>query len=249
MQHVINTCSTTEVIAVSPAAESTENELPSARLYDWIKSLTDFSIAFVLFVLFLPVMVVAAILVRATSRGPAIYSQVRVGRGGRQFFIYKLRTMRHNCEAQTGPTWCVERDPRITKIGRFLRKTHLDELPQLWNVLRGDMSLVGPRPERPEIIEELERHLEGYRGRLAVKPGVTGLAQIQRPSDTDLRSVREKLVLDLCYVERYGAFFDLRLLAGTALYLAGVSYVGVRKAMSLPTGEREPSLQLFPERG
>src|SRR5262249_20718427 len=155
--------------------------------------------------------------------GPAIYSQVRLGRGGRPFLIYKLRTMYHKCEAETGPQWCAKGDPRVTPVGRFLRTTHIDELPQLWNVLRGDMSLVGPRPERPEIIDELERHLAGYRNRLSVKPGVTGLAQIQLPSDTTVESVREKLILDLCYVQRFGAWLDFRIQVGTILYLAGVS--------------------------
>src|SRR5262249_29739465 len=144
--------------------------------------------------------------------------------------------MFHNCEALTGARWATKGDSRITPIGRLLRKTHIDELPQLWNVLRGDMSLVGPRPERPEIIASLENALAGYRGRLSVKPGVTGLAQIQLPPDTDLASVQAKLILDLCYVERYGLLLDIRLLIGTALYLFGVSYAGVRRMMALPTG-------------
>jgi lipopolysaccharide/colanic/teichoic acid biosynthesis glycosyltransferase len=227
---------TSELDDVPPNIESVALLSPQPRPYNWIKSVADFSIAFILLVLSLPLLAVAAILVKITSRGPAIYSQVRLGRGGQRFLIYKLRTMRHNCEAKSGPTWCVARDPRVTPVGRILRRTHLDELPQLWNVLRGEMSLVGPRPERPEIIDSLESALEGYRGRLFVKPGLTGLAQIQRPADTDINSVREKLILDLCYVERYGVLLDFRIMLGTVLYLSGVSYAGVRKAMALPSG-------------
>jgi lipopolysaccharide/colanic/teichoic acid biosynthesis glycosyltransferase len=214
-----------------------------------MKSVADFSIALILLVLSLPILAIAAILVKITSRGPAIYSQARLGRGGQRFVIYKLRTMQHNCEAKTGPIWCKARDPRITPIGRILRKTHVDELPQLWNVLRGEMSLVGPRPERPEIIDALENALEGYRGRLFVKPGVTGLAQIQRPADTDINSVREKLILDLCYVQKYGILLDFRIMLGTVLYLFGVSYAGVRKAMALPSGRPVPAGRSLPQKG
>jgi len=249
MPPVIDTRHSKEESAIAALNESAESYAPKGRLYDWMKSLADFSIALILFVLALPVMAVAAILIRITSRGPAIYAQVRLGRGSRPFQIYKLRTMIHRCEDRTGPRWCVARDPRITPIGRILRKTHIDELPQLWNVLRGDMSLVGPRPERPEIVDELERHLPDYLGRLMVKPGITGLAQIQLPPDTDINSVREKLNLDLCYVQRYGALLDFRVLLGTVLYLAGVSYAGVRKAMALQTEQSAPELRPLPIKG
>ena len=235
MASVINSYLTKEVNALPFEEESATSVQPRAGAYEWIKLCADFTSAFFMLVLALPIVVTGAILVRLTSRGPAIYSQVRLGRGGRPFRIYKLRTMYHKCENGTGPQWCAIGDPRVTPAGRLLRKTHIDELPQLWNVLRGDMSLIGPRPERPEIIDELERHLAGYRCRLLVKPGVTGLAQIQLPSDTCIQSVREKLILDLCYVERCGALLDIRILIGTALYLAGISYGGVRKAMAMPT--------------
>ena len=249
MSSVMNNYTNEDVMPASSVDGLAENNPPKLRPYDAVKLLADLLIAFFLFVVSVPVILIAAILVRLTSPGPATYSQVRLGRGGRAFFIYKLRTMYHNCEAQSGPQWCVKGDPRVTPIGRILRKTHIDELPQLWNVLRGDMSLVGPRPERPEIVDFLETAIAGYRGRLSVKPGVTGLAQIQLPSDTDLESVRKKLVLDLCYVERYGASLDLRLLFGTALYLMGVSYTGIGKAMYLPTGQPEAVLQPLPLKG
>ena len=115
----------------------------------------------------------------ADVRGPVIYSQTRLGQCGRPFTIYKIRTMLPNCEATTGPRWSTADGPRITPVGQFLRRAHLDELPQLWNILRGEMSLVGPRPERPEFVTQLEQAIPCYRERLAVRPGVTGMAQIQ----------------------------------------------------------------------
>jgi lipopolysaccharide/colanic/teichoic acid biosynthesis glycosyltransferase len=187
-----------------------------------VKTAADFVLAMVLTIVALPVMGVLALAVKLTSPGPAFYTQTRVGRGGRLFKIYKLRSMVHNCESLTGARWCVPGDPRVTRLGWLLRVSHLDELPQLLNVLRGEMSLVGPRPERPEFVPELERALPAYRQRLVVRPGVTGLAQVKLPADTDLDSVRRKLAHDLYYIERLSLWFDLRLLAGTALYAAGV---------------------------
>jgi lipopolysaccharide/colanic/teichoic acid biosynthesis glycosyltransferase len=204
--------------------------------YLWIKAAFDRTIGLILFVTLLPVMAVAAVLVRRTSSGPALYWQVRVGRAGQTFWIYKLRTMYHNCEAGAGAKWCTKGDTRVTPLGHWLRRLHIDELPQLWNVMRGDMSLVGPRPERPEFVGPLDKIIPGYLGRLAVKPGVTGLAQIQRPADTDVESVRKKLVLDLCYVEEVSASLDLRIMIGTVLYLVGMPYAGVRRVMRLPSG-------------
>jgi lipopolysaccharide/colanic/teichoic acid biosynthesis glycosyltransferase len=244
MQPLIDAHPTSADHRISSSAETFAGmSRPKARLYDWIKLLADFTLALALFVVFLPVMIIAGILVRITSRGPAIYTQTRLGRNGRPFNIIKLRTMFHNCEGVTGAKWATKGDPRVTPLGRLLRKTHVDELPQIWNVLRGEMSLVGPRPERPEIIVTLEDMIPGYRGRLSVKPGVTGLAQIQLPPDTDLDSVRDKLVLDICYVERQGLSLDARIFVGTGLYLFGLSYAGVRRVMALPTGR--PDEEVF----
>jgi lipopolysaccharide/colanic/teichoic acid biosynthesis glycosyltransferase len=203
-------------------------------LYASWKRLADFLIAFFLILLASPVMLVCALLVRLTSRGPALYSQVRLGRNGRPFVIYKFRTMAHNCEKGSGARWSVPGDPRITWLGRFLRRTHLDEFPQLWNVLKGDMSLVGPRPERPEFLPTLEEALPGYRNRLLVRPGITGLAQVQLPADTDIDSVRRKLTYDLFYIRYYGFGLDLRLIICTAFHMCGVPYRTLAILFMLP---------------
>jgi lipopolysaccharide/colanic/teichoic acid biosynthesis glycosyltransferase len=185
---------------------------PGGGGYAGCKAALDFTAALALFVLSAPLLLVLALLVRLTSRGPAFYTQIRVGRHGRPFKIYKLRTMTHACERQTGPRWSPPGDSRVTPFGRFLRKTHLDELPQLLNVLKGDMSLVGPRPERPEFFPALEQEIPRYRERLQVRPGVTGLAQVQLPPDTDLDSVRRKLAYDLYYIRHLGPWLDLRII-------------------------------------
>ncbi|MCO6457135.1 MAG: sugar transferase, partial [Pirellulaceae bacterium] len=182
----------------------------TARRYLFWKGLLDRLTAAVLLVPGLPLLGLLIVLVRATSRGPGIYRQVRVGKDGREFTMYKLRSMRQDAEAGTGAVWSTSHDNRVTPLGRFLRRSHLDELPQLFNVLWGEMSLIGPRPERPEFVCVLEEQIDGYRDRLAVPPGVTGLAQINLPPDTDLTSVRRKQVLDLLYIDTASAWLDCR---------------------------------------
>ena len=213
-----------------------ENSL-SGNWYVRFKTVAEFLAALCLFVLAAPVILLCAVLVRLTSRGPAFYWQTRLGANGRPYSIYKLRTMTHNCEKASGARWSTAGDVRITALGHWLRRTHLDELPQLINVLRGDMSLVGPRPERPEFVPALEQALPRYRERLRVRPGVTGLAQIQLPADTDIDSVRHKLVYDLYYVRYTSPWLDLRILAGTALKVFGVPFEQIRKVFVLPSRE------------
>jgi lipopolysaccharide/colanic/teichoic acid biosynthesis glycosyltransferase len=208
------------------------------RWYPGFKVAADFVFATLLTVPALPVILLAALAVRLTSRGPAFYTQTRVGRNGRLFAILKLRTMLHNCESLTGARWSMPGDPRVTPVGWFLRKSHLDELPQLLNVLRGEMSLVGPRPERPEFIPELERSLPTYRQRLNVRPGVTGLAQVQLPPDTDVESVRKKLAHDLYYVRHLGPWLDAKLLICTAFYAAGVPFAVLSRLLGVPASEQ-----------
>jgi lipopolysaccharide/colanic/teichoic acid biosynthesis glycosyltransferase len=205
--------------------------------YACVKMALDWLLALFILLVSAPFMLLAMLLVKLTSPGPALYSQVRVGRDGHPFTLYKIRSMRHECENLTGAQWSTPGDSRITPIGRLLRKTHLDELPQLWNVLRGDMSLVGPRPERPEFVPQLERAIPHYHKRLLVRPGLTGLAQVQLPPDTNLESVRLKLAYDIHYVQHVGLGLDLRLLAATAFKVVGLPFAAIRRVCSLPQRE------------
>src|SRR5262245_50225425 len=209
---------------------------PGATVPRW-KRWSDLAIAALLLVVCAPIILAAVVLVRLTSRGPGIYSQTRLGLNRRPFTLYKIRTMAHNCEAKTGARWATKKDPRVTLIGRFLRRTHLDELPQLWNVLRGDMTLVGPRPERPEIVAQLEPQIPGYAKRLTILPGVTGLAQVQLPPDTNVESVRRKLVYDNYYADNLGLWLDLRLILTTALKVFGLVAI-MRKVLRIPGRDR-----------
>jgi len=212
----------------------------------------DFCFALVLLVLAAPILAITALLVKWTSSGPAFYTQRRLGLHGRPFTIFKLRTMQHNCESLTGPRWSVPGDPRVTPLGRFLRKTHLDELPQLLNVLWGDMSLVGPRPERPEFLAELEATFPRYRERLAVRPGITGLAQVQLPPDTEVTEVAHKLACDIYYTQQVTLGLDFRLLACTAAYALGVPFHWSARFLAVPSTEtierdvEEPLLTFVP---
>ena len=226
--------------AVATAPQPAPSPLPPclvAPVSGWYlvgKQTLDFTLALLLLVVTAPVMLLAMLLVKLTSRGPALYTQTRVGKNGRPFVIYKLRTMVNKCESLTGACWATPNDPRITLLGRILRKTHIDELPQLWNVLKGDMSLIGPRPERPEFVPRLEQAIGHYRSRLLMKPGVTGLAQVQLPPDTDLTSVRLKLAYDLYYVQHATLWLDVRLLAATACKMAALPFRVLRAMFRFP---------------
>jgi lipopolysaccharide/colanic/teichoic acid biosynthesis glycosyltransferase len=207
---------------------------PSARAYVILKAVLDFTAALTLLILTAPLILLAMLLVKLTSPGPALYSQTRLGRHGQPFVIFKIRTMANNSESLTGPRWCAPGDTRVTTIGRWLRRTHVDELPQLWNVLRGDMSLIGPRPERPEFAPRLEQVIPHYRKRLQIRPGVTGLAQVQLPADTDLDSVRIKTAYDLLYIRRMGLWLDARIAWATLFKLAGASFAGLQAMFRFP---------------
>ena len=205
------------------------------RAYMPLRRLLDFTLALALCLIATPVVLLAAVLVRLTSRGPAFYSQTRVGRDGKVFTIYKIRSMIHHCESLTGPRWTIPGDPRVTPVGWLLRRTHIDELPQLLNVLKGEMSLIGPRPERPEFVAELEQALPGYKQRHKVLPGITGLAQVQLDPDTDLESVRRKLQCDLHFVRHLSMWLDARILIATALHMLGVSFTRLQQLRIVPT--------------
>jgi lipopolysaccharide/colanic/teichoic acid biosynthesis glycosyltransferase len=208
-----------------------------ATWYLALKRSMDIVLAGLLLAATAPLLLLAAVLVKLTSRGPILYTQVRLGLRGRPFTIYKVRTMAHDCEKQSGPQWSSGRgDPRVTRVGRFLRRSHLDELPQLWNVLRGDMSLIGPRPERPEFVPQLAAVLPYYRDRLLVRPGLTGLAQVQLPADTDLASVRRKLTCDLHYVQRVRLVLDVQIMLATVCYLIKLPFAVTRFLFRVPGG-------------
>jgi exopolysaccharide biosynthesis polyprenyl glycosylphosphotransferase len=163
-----------------------------------------------------PVMLLVAIAVRLTSPGPILFRQSRVGLNGVPFTLYKFRSMRTDAEAKTGAVWATRNDPRVTPIGRYLRRLRLDELPQLWNVLRGDMSLVGPRPERPEFVRMLSEKIPFYRQRHAVKPGITGWAQINYKYGETLEDTIIKLEFDLYYIKNLSAQLDFYIIFNTA---------------------------------
>ena len=189
--------------------------------YVRLKRLSDIILASVALVLSMPCLLVLMILVKLTSHGPVFYRQMRVGLHGKLFEIIKLRTMCADAEAKTGPVWAKQNDPRVTPIGNLLRKTHLDELPQLINVLNGDMSMVGPRPERPHFVRQFVQQFPDYSKRLDVRPGITGLACIRVHYDETATDVRRKLGLDLIYVRRMCWLVDFRIMMETLRFLTG----------------------------
>ena len=178
------------------------------RAFDIVASL-------VLLVLTIPVVMLTALAIKIESRGPAFYRQRRVGLYNQGFDILKLRSMRQDAEVSGKAVWATEDDPRITRIGRFIRKVRIDELPQCWTVLKGEMSFVGPRPERPQFVADLEHQLPYYAERHMVKPGITGWAQINYPYGASIEDARHKLEYDLYYVKNYSPFLDLLILLQT----------------------------------
>ena len=180
-----------------------------------LKRAFDIIASLLLLILTLPIVIITAVAIKLESRGPALYRQRRVGLYNQPFDILKLRSMRQDAEVAGQAVWAAERDPRITRIGRFIRKVRIDELPQTWTVLKGEMSFVGPRPERPQFVDELERHLPYYAERHMVKPGITGWAQINYPYGASIEDSRHKLEYDLYYAKNYSPFLDLLILLQT----------------------------------
>lgn len=186
------------------------------RQFGIFKELLDLVGGVVAFVVFLPVILLCAAIIKVSDpAGPVLYRQVRVGLNGRLFTIYKLRTMYVDAEAHGNVQRAGQDDPRVMSVCRWMRHSHIDELPQLFNILRGEMSLVGPRPERPELFEQLSKDMPDFERRLTVKPGLTGLAQIKNGYDTDAESVRRKLQFDLEYIRRMSLGLELKLLLST----------------------------------
>lgn len=181
-----------------------------------LKRLLDIVLAGIGFIIALPFMTITAIAIKIIDPGPIIYSQIRTGRNGKEFRVYKFRTMKVDAEKYTGPMLAQENDPRITKLGKFLRTVRLDELPQIWNVVVGDMSIVGPRPERPFFVEQFTKETPEYAYRHNVKPGITGMAQVYGKYNT---TAFDKLVYDLMYIEKCGIVTDFSIIIQTVKVL------------------------------
>ena len=189
-------------------------DLKAPPYFRW-KAIVDRVLAAILLIIGAPVIVFLIVMARLTSRGPGIYRQARVGKDGAPFTLYKIRTMRCDAEKKTGPVWAELDDPRATAFGRVLRKLRLDEFPQFLNVLKGDMSLVGPRPERPAFVTEFRGTIPLYERRLNIKPGITGWAQVKHKYDESLTDVKDKLQYDLFYLENMSIALDLKIILTT----------------------------------
>ena len=204
-----------------PSEVLTESDLLDGGFYvldgtlqSRVKRIGDFVVALCLLIVTSPLILIAAFLIKATDRGPVIYSQIRVGLGGKPYRILKLRTMRMDAESH-GPQWSTRSDPRITKVGSLLRITRLDELPQLWCVLTGTMSLIGPRPERPEFDQQLSQEIPYYELRHLIRPGLSGWAQVNYPYGASVEDSANKLSYDLFYLKNFSFLLDLLILFKT----------------------------------
>ena len=181
----------------------------ASRFHLTYKRAASVLVSIVGLLLSLPLLPFIILVIKLTSPGPAFYRQKRVGRDGVVYYCYKFRTMRADAEADSGPTWAGDDDPRITSVGKFFRQSRMDEIPQLWNVLRGDMSLIGPRPERPEFVRALSKEIPYYNLRHAIRPGITGWAQVRYKYGSSIEDAKEKLRYDLFYIKNMSAGLDL----------------------------------------
>jgi sugar transferase (PEP-CTERM system associated) len=186
-----------------------------SKLTRFGKRLIDVVASTVMLITLAPLMLVVALIIRSESRGPIFFSQERVGESERLFTLYKFRSMREGAEKESGPVWAMDADPRVTRVGRIIRKLRIDELPQLWNVLKGDMSFVGPRPERPFFVKTLKDSIPYYGQRLTVKPGLTGWAQVKYPYGSSEADALEKLKYDLYYIKNLTLIMDLMVIFQT----------------------------------
>ncbi len=181
----------------------------------FLKRLSDVTLSVLLFILFLPLMLVVALLIKLDSKGPVIFSQERIGQGRKRFSVHKFRSMVVDAEEKSGPIWAKDKDDRVTRVGQVIRKLRIDELPQLWNVIKGEMSFVGPRPERKYFIDKLEKQIPYYNERFAVKPGITGWAQVNYPYGSTVEDAIQKLNYDLYYIKNLSIFMDLMIVLRT----------------------------------
>lgn len=187
--------------------------------YEIYKRVLDIISSLLGLIIGLPIMMIVAIFIKIEDRGPIFYTQERLGKDEKKFLVYKMRSMRIDAEKHGGAQWAQKDDPRITKIGKFIRKTRIDEIPQLFNILKGDMSLIGPRPERPELTYEFNKEIPGFIDRLCIKPGLTGLAQVNGGYDI---SPKDKLKWDLIYIKNRSIFLDISIILKTV----GVVFTG-----------------------
>jgi len=219
--------------SAEPSVSARRLDLVPAERSEHVSRALNVTVALLAMILLAPVFLLVAVLVRLTSRGPVFYTQQRVGidrrwtrtraihdrreedLGGAVFTIYKFRSMYTDAERESGAVWASKADDRVTPFGRFMRQTRLDELPQLLNVLKGDMNIVGPRPERPSIFVRLRRDIEDYPVRQRAKPGITGWAQINQPYDSCVEDVRRKVEYDIEYLQRQSAWEDVKIMAKT----------------------------------
>ena len=185
------------------------------RTYNIAKRIMDIIIATISLIILSPLCILTAVLIKLTSKGPIFYTQIRSGKDGKLFKIYKFRTMKINAEKETGPVWARKNDNRITVMGNLLRISRIDEIPQFINVLKGEMSVIGPRPERPVFVEQLKGQISDYTKRLSVKPGITGLAQVHHRYDETITDVRKKVKYDILYIKRICFWTDLRIILRT----------------------------------
>ncbi len=186
-----------------------------------VKKMIDVFVCLLVTVLCFPLFVIIAVAIKLDSPGPVLYAQERVGYRGKLFKVYKFRSMVQDAEKHSGPVWAGKKDDRITRVGQIIRKLRLDELPQVYNILKGDMSLVGPRPERPYFVEQLKKKIPYYQLRLKVKPGLTGWAQVKHSYDLSLETVREKIKYDLYYIENMSLNMDFKIMIATVFVMLG----------------------------
>ncbi|NCS81785.1 MAG: sugar transferase, partial [Ignavibacteria bacterium] len=184
-----------------------------------VKRFLDLIFALIILLLTSPLMLITAAVIKLDSKGPVLFKQERCGQNGKIFNIYKFRSMKQDAEKLTGPVWSTKDDPRITRVGKFVRKVRIDELPQMINILKGEMSLVGPRPERPFFVEKLSLEIPYYKRRLKVRPGITGWAQVKHKYDESVEDVKEKLKYDLFYIENMSLRMDFKIMFRTVFVM------------------------------
>ena len=214
MYEIVSGMARTNQIYGVPLIEVMPEIMPAgSKLF---KRIFDILLSLFLLILYSPLLIISMLLIKLTSKGPVFYKQERVGRNEKTFIMYKFRSMVQNAE-EYGPEWAGEQDPRITKVGKILRKMYIDEIPQLVNVLKNEMSIVGPRPERPFFVKKLKSEIPYYYKRLSVKPGITGWAQIKHKYDSSLEDVKEKLQYDFYYIENMSLKLDFKIMINTTI--------------------------------